>query len=181
MSRPSQVVVLAEDQRHQRLVRRYLSRLGHERHEIRFEPLPSARGCGEQWVRERYAQAVRAYRERSQRAKTALIVAIDADTGEVSRRVSQLREALDQRGLAARTDVEVIVHLIPKRNVETWILCLNDRSVDEITDYSGEGGIDGLIPRAAVTFFEWSRPNAAPPTHCVDSLLAAIPEVRRLD
>jgi hypothetical protein len=83
--------------------------------------------------------------------------------------------------LAARTDVEVIVHLIPKRNVETWILCLNDRSVDEITDYSGEGGIDGLIPRAAVTFFEWSRPNATPPTHCVDSLLAAIPEVRRLD
>jgi hypothetical protein len=174
-------VVLAEDQRHQGFVRRYLLRLGHEQHEIRFEPLPSARGCGEQWVRERYAQAVRAYRERSQRAKTALIVAIDADTGEVSRRVRQLREALDQAGLAARADVEVIVHLIPRWNVETWILCLDGQPVDEITDYSGEGGIDGLIPRAAVTFFEWSRPNATPPTHCVDSLLAAIPEVRRLD
>jgi hypothetical protein len=105
-------------------------------------------------VRERYAQAVRAYRERSQRAKTALIVAIDADAGEVSRRVRQLREALERADLAARTDVEVIVHLIPRRNVETWILCLDGQPVDEITDYSGEGGIDGLIPRAAVTFFE---------------------------
>ncbi len=180
MSKPSQVVVLAEDNRHQGLVRRYLYRLGYTRHDIQMEDLPSGRRCGEQWVRERYAQAVRAYRGRSQRAKTALIIAIDADTGEVGRRVCQLREALDQKGLAARTDGEVIVHLIPKRNVETWILCLNDRPVDEITDYSGEGGIDGLIPPAAVTFFEWSRPNVVPPAHCVPSLLEAIPEVRRL-
>jgi len=180
VSKPSQVVVLAEDQRHVRMVRHYLYRLGHTRHDIRVEDLPSGRGCGEQWVRDRYAKAVRTYRGRSGRAKTALIVAIDADMGDVGRRVRQLREALEQRGLAARTDVEVIVHLIPKRNVETWILCLNDRPVDEISDYSGEAGVDGLIPRAAVTFFEWSRPNTTPPAHCVPSLLEAIPEIRRL-
>lgn len=180
MSKPSLVVVLAEDERHERLVRRYLYRLGHSRHDIRVEDLPSGRGCGEQWVRERYARAVKACRGRSVRAETALIVAIDADQGPVGRRLRQLREALEQAGLAARAEGETIVHLIPKRSVETWVLCLSGRDVDEDTDYSQEGDVDGLIPAAAVTFFEWSRVNAPPPAHCVPSLLSAIPEVRRL-
>jgi hypothetical protein len=71
--------------------------------------------------------------------------------------------------------------LIPKRNVETWVLCLGGRQVDENTDYSREGGIDELIKPAAITFFSWSRPNVTPPACCVPSLLAAIPEVRRLE
>lgn len=52
MSRASQVIVLAEDAMHQRFVLRYLERLGHSNHDVRFEPLPAGRGCGEQWVRE---------------------------------------------------------------------------------------------------------------------------------
>ena len=181
MSRPSQVIILAEDERHERLVRRYLYRLGHSRHDIRVEALPSGRGCGEQWVRERYAGVVKTYRGRSVRAGTSLIAAIDADTGDLDRRLRQFREALDLAGLAARTGGEAIVHLIPKRSVETWVLCLNGRPVDEDTDYSREGDVDRLIPAAAVTFFEWSRVNATPPAHCLPSLLAAIPEVRRLE
>ena len=181
MSKPSLVIVLAEDERHQRLVRQYLYQLGRSRHDIRFEPLPNGRGCGEQWVHERYPKAVLSYRGRSARAGTALIVAIDADTGDVEQRFRQLRKALDQEGIGARAEGEAIVHLIPKRNVETWILCLSGRQVDEDTDYSREGGIDELIKPAAMAFFDWSRPNAAPPGHCVPSLLAAIPEVRRLE
>ena len=30
----------------------------------------------------------------------------------------------------------MVAVLIPKRNVETWILCLTRESVDEVTDYS---------------------------------------------
>lgn len=181
MSKPSLAVVLAEDDRHQRLVRHYLYRLGYQPHDIRFRPLPGGRGCGEQWVREGYAAEVKNYRTRCARAKTALIVAIDADTGDVDRRLRQLREALDHSGADARADGEVIVHLIPKRNVETWILCLSGRQVDEVTDYRHDGDADRLIPTAAVTFFGWSRMNATPPAHCVPSLTAAIIEVRRLE
>ena len=181
MSKPSQVIVLAEDERHQRLVRQYLYQLGRSRHDIRFEPLPNGRGCGEQWVRERYPKAVVSYRGRSARAETALIVAIDADTGDVGQRLRQLQKALDQAGIATRDEAEAIVHLIPKRTVETWVLCLSGRQVDENTDYSREAGIDELIKPAAITFFSWSRPNATPPALCVPSLLAAIPEVRRLE
>ena len=65
MGRASQVIVLAEDQRHQRFVRRYVERLGYTIHDVRFESLPAGRGCGEQWVREHYTAAVKAYRWRS--------------------------------------------------------------------------------------------------------------------
>jgi hypothetical protein len=162
------------------LVRKYLYKLRYRPHDIRFLSVPGGRGSGEQWVRGQYSAEVKEYRRRSARAGTALIVAIDADAGEVERRLRQLREALDQAGLAARTVGEAIVHLIPKRNVETWILCLCGRSVDEITDYSREAYVDGLIAMAALKFFELSRANATPLQECVPSLSAAIPEVRRL-
>lgn len=178
MSRASQVVVLVEDQPQQRFVRRYLYELGYAPHDIRFLPLPSGKGAGEQSVRQRYAPAVQAFRQRQ--AATALVVAIDADTGEVSQRNRQLRTELDQAGLGPRADGEAVAHLIPKRNIETWILCLTGREVDEETDYSRDAGVHELIPAAAAAFREWSRPNAIAPDSCVPSLRAAIPEVRRL-
>lgn len=176
----SQVVVLAEDERHQMLVRRYLYRLGYSVHSLRLVELPSARGSGEQWVRDRYAKEVKAYRARSARALTALVVVIDADTGDVTRRLRQLNESLDNAALAGRMIGETIAHLIPKRSIETWILCLSDLNVDEINDYRDEAGIDERIPPAALKLFAWSRPGATISTHCVPSLLAAIPEVQRL-
>jgi hypothetical protein len=172
MSKPSLVIVLAEDERHQRFVRRYLENLNYPSHRIRNEPLPAGRGAGEQWIRERYAKAVQAYRERAARAQTALVVAIDADTHEVQHRLQQLQTVLDG---------ERIVRLVPRRNIETWILCLTGTAVDEETDYHHYPGIDEQIRPAATEFFQWSRPNAVPPERCVPSLLSAIPEVRRLE
>ena len=131
-------------------------------------------------MRERYARAVQAYRARSVRAETALVVVIDADNGDLDRRLQQLQEGLNQAGVAPRANDERIVHLIPRRNIETWILNLNGRSVDEDTDYRRERDIDKQIATAAATFYEWSRPNANHPEYCVPSLRAAIPEVRRL-
>jgi hypothetical protein len=169
-------MVLVEDQHRQQFVRRYLYKLGYVGRDIRFPPLPSRRSAGEQSVRQRYAPAVQAFRQRH--ANTALVVAIDADIGEVSERVRQLRTELERAGLAARADDEAIAHLIPKR---TWILCLSGQKVDEETDYSRDGGVDELIPAAAAAFREWSRPSGAVPSACVESLWAAIPEDRRLD
>ena len=175
MRRPSQVVVLVEDKRQQGFVRRYLYRLGFSQHDIRFEPLPAGQGSGAQWVLDRYTKAVIAYRSRAARAQTALVIGIDADDGSVARRQQQFHD------LAARTAGERIAQLIPKWSIETWVLCLSGRPVDENQTYRREPGIDEQIPVAASTFFEWSRSNATPPPHCTPSLLAAIPEVRRLE
>ena len=183
MSKPSLVIVLAEDERHQRFVRHFLYQKGLSTHQIRMEPLPSGKGCGEQWVREQYPTAVNAYRERSGggRAKTALVVVIDADTDTVDRRSRQLRESLTQLGLSDRAANEAITHFIPKRNIETWVLFLHCRRVDEDTDYSRDSDVDQLIQPGAVAFFDMSRVSAAPRPNCIASLLAAIPEARRLD
>ena len=175
MSKPSQVIVLTEDRRQQTFVRRYLERANYSYHQIQLEPLPAGRGSGEQWVRQRYAKNVEAYRARAARAATALVVVIDADTRTVSHRIGQLRES------AVRGTDEKISHLIPKRNIETWILCLRGNAVDEETDYHDEQGIEDQIKPAAETFFDWSRPNAGLSAHCVESLRLAIPEIQRLE
>ena len=179
MGKPSSVIVLAEDQCHQRFIWRYLERLNYSRHEVRNEPLPSGRGSGEQWVRNRYADAVKAYRMRSARAQTALIVVIDADAHSVNERCRQLEAALELEEINPRGEQEKISHVIPKRNIETWILCLNGEHVDEECDYKGQVN-DNQIKPAALVLFEWTRPNARVGQNCIDSINRAIPEVQRL-
>lgn len=181
VGKPSRVVILAEDQRQVRFIRAYLKQRNFDNHDIRVEPVSSGRGSGEQWVRERYAEAVKAYRWRSTRAATALVVMIDADVGSVDQRLEQLRQALVEAGSEARSAAEKIAHLVPKRNIETWILCLNGSRVNEDTDCRNLQGIDKQIQNAAILFFDWSRANAQIPQHCVPSLLLAIPESRRLE
>jgi len=169
VSKASQVIVLAEDQRHQRFVRRYLYRLGYKNHDIREEPLPNGRGSGEQWVRDRYTRAVATYRGRH--PQTALVVIIDADTRSVQERLRQLP--------GNRSADESIAILIPKRHIETWILCLNGERVDEETDYHSRQ-VDHLIKYTAATLWSWTRDEAAPPLHCTESLRTAFPELRRI-
>jgi len=180
MSKPCLCIVLAEDQRQVTFVRRFLYRLGYRYHDVRVEALPGSRGCGEQWVRKQYPQSVAALRNRH--AKTALAVMIDADSKTVEERGRQLSSALAEAGIGLRATDEKIAHFIPKRNVETWVLCLIGQRVDEEQDYKREPNIDHeAIRRAAEEFFEWSRLNAAVPGHCIPSLWAAFPEARRLD
>lgn len=188
MSKKSLVAILAEDQRQQRFAYQYLKKLGYVRHEIFLEDLPK-KGSGEQWVRLRYSDNVKAYRTQAASPGSGLVVMIDADTRPVVRRSQQLNAALAQAGSNARRPDEKIAHLIPKRNIETWILCLNalrpdGQNVDEERDYKNHAAartIDELIKPAAETFFESSRNNAEIPQHCVDSLRTAIPEVKRLE
>jgi hypothetical protein len=181
MSRASQVVVLAEDRTHQAFVRAFLHRLGYRVHDIRFLPVPSGRGSGEQYVREHYAEEVKAFRDRDRRARTALIAIVDADLLTVDRRAGELRAALDEAHVDARGQSERVVHLIPRRHVETWVLCLTGSAVDETEDYKRTPGIDERVKGAGGAFFEWSRNNARLPGNCLPSMHAAIPEAQRLD
>ena len=106
---------------------------------------------------------------------------IDAYTGDVSRRIHQLENSLADEHLPPCTSEERIVHLIPKRNIETWILNLNGNPVDEDTDYSRNPGVSGQITNAATKLFEWTRHNAVIPQFCVSSLRTAIMEIKRLE
>lgn len=182
MSKSSRVyvVVVLEDDRHKMLASRYLKKRGVGDREMRIERSPSGKGNAEGWVRKTFVKEVDRYRSRH--AKTALIVVIDADTHTVQDRYRQLDRALEDGG-KQRVDVEheQIARLVPKRNVETWILCLNGHAVDEDADYKKtRDDWNDLIPQAAGTLLEWTRQRPGPANHCIDSLRAGIGELDRL-
>src|SRR5579859_366513 len=133
--RIANIILLVEDLNQENLLRRYLQQLHHENRSMRSQRIPNGLGSGEQFVRERYASEVRAIRSQMNRTKACLIAMIDADSGSVSDRRLQFERALLDAEEPPRTSVEPILNLIPKRNVETWILCLNAELVDEVTDY----------------------------------------------
>ena len=183
MSKSSRVyvIVVLEDARHEMLVRRYLKKCGIGDREMRIERSPSGEGNAEGWVRKTFVKEVNVYRSRY--PKTAFIVVIDADNHTVQERWRQLDRALEDSG-KQRVDVEheQIARLVPKRNVETWILCLNGQAVEEETDYKTKrDDWNELIPPAAETLFDWARQKTGPPNHCIDSLRTGIGELGRLN
>jgi hypothetical protein len=179
--RIANIILLVEDINQENLLRRYLQRLGHENRNMRPLRLPSGQGSGEQFVRERYASEVRAIRAQLTRTSACLIVMIDADTGTIGDRRQQLERALRDADGPARSQTEPILHLIPKRNVETWILCLNGAGVDEVNDYRHDPRVDAQsIKQAAGALYAWTRRNFVVPHSCVPSLHECLPEFHRL-
>jgi hypothetical protein len=181
MSNPSLVIVVAEDQHHRRLISRYLKKCGLKDRAIRIPPSPAGRGSAENWVRREFVKDTEAYRIRQARARTALIVMIDADALTVQDRFNQLDQALQESGKQTVGGTEQIARLVPKRNVETWILCLNGQPVDEDNNYkTGRNNWSELIPPAAQTLRQWTRSTTEPPDHCVRSLRTGVQELKRL-
>jgi hypothetical protein len=178
--KPSQVILLLEDSRHKQFIYRYLRRLGFEGHEMRIEKSPSGEGSAEQWVRERFAVEVDACRSRQ--AETRLIVLIDADTRTVQERIAELDTALREAGAPLiPVDTNQIARLVPKRNIETWILCLSGEQVDEDADYKRtRDNWTELVRTGVGTLYAWTRPRATVPSSCVESLQIGIRELQKL-
>ncbi len=174
------LIVLAEDLNQANFARRFLERKGHHWRTIRFRPLPQGRGAAEQYVREKYADEVSEYRRRSSYQSAVLVVLVDAHVKTVVERESKLNAALKNAGEEPREDREAIALLIPKRHIETWILCLLGERVNEFTDYKSRKDIQQKIKPAAQTFYEWSQLNYPVPDHCVESLHRGLSEVQRI-
>ena len=181
MSKPSRVIVVLEDDHHEKLLYRYLIECGWKRRQIYIPPPPSGQGSAEGWVRREFVKETNAYRNRQARAQTGLIVMIDADKYTVRERWNQLDQALQDSGEKTVGKRERIARLVPKRNVETWILCLNEQTVNEDDDYtSTRSSWNELIDRGAETLCQWTRSTTEPPNHCVSSLRIGVRELRRL-
>lgn len=179
--RIANIILLIEDVNQENLLRRYLQRLGHDNRSMRPLRLPSGQGSGEQFVRERYASEVRAIRVQLNRTKACLIAMVDADAGSIDDRRQQFERALRDAGEPNRKALEPILNLIPKRNVETWILSLNSISVDEASNYRHDSRVNAhSIKQAASTLFSWTRPNFVLPHICAPSLQACQLEFRRV-
>lgn len=172
MSRASQVVILCEDKLHEVFIRRFLKQYGYAHRDFRVPSYPAGRGSGESFVRRTYADEIRAYRSRSAKAKTFLIVMIDADARPVADREAQLGRACQEAGAQPRQGAERVVHAIPKWAVNTWLAYLDGQSVDEATDYKAhgyafrkcEGAVAGLVRQLHRMCEDGDVPAEAPPS-----------------
>lgn len=185
MAQPSLVILLVEDNVQERLIYRYLLKCGLKRHQISIEKSTVGKGSAERWVRDRFPAELRACRSRQ--AETRLIAVIDADTLTVEERKRQLDTALRQAETPLLTAQESsqVARLVPKRNIETWILCLNGEEVTEDDDYkkhhkNTRDDWSEQISPAANALYELTRRNTQRPQNCVDSLADGIEELRNL-
>ena len=126
------IVLLCEDSQTDSFVRRFLKRRRFRNREITTLPLPDGNRSGEQWVRERYPQALRAIRGRQ---GAYLIVVTDADAQSTAARRVQLDAECRQKNVPVRTDADPVVMAVPRRNIETWLAYLDGNQVDEAEIY----------------------------------------------
>ncbi len=130
-----QVVILCEDIMQYHFARKYLQCRGFKR----FSPkiCPKGRRSGEQYVREHYAQEVKAYRSKVNYLKTALVVIIDADKNQIEARINALEQSQQMIELHqdSRLDSERIAICVPARNIETWIHYLAGNDYNEEESY----------------------------------------------
>ena len=188
MSSPSRVFGLVEDRRQEGFLLRFLVLRGFRRDEVVIDVSPSGRGSAEQWVRKSFARQAAKCRGRNARAATGMIVMVDADTHSVQQLLNALDEALIRDNQPPIDETrDRIARLIPKRNVETWILFLSSRGnhrpkIDEEHDYKQTRDADewsNMIPIASETLVEWTHQPANIPENTIDSLRHAIREIPR--
>ncbi len=161
------IVLLCEDSQQEAFTRRFLKGMGWNTREIRVEKSPSALGSAEQWVREKFPHELMAYRQRRQRAASAFIAMIDADTNGVQDRINQFEGACSSMQIAFRTAGEAVAIAVPKRNIETWIHFLSGESVNEedvYTKLNRERGckpaVDHLVELCKTTGLTADAPQA---------------------
>lgn len=132
--RRAQLVLVCEDRQHEAFIRRFLESSGSSTRRLRVEMNPKGRGSGEQWVRKTYATEVKRLRAKPHLFAQGLIVAIDQDRPENDRE-AQLQEELRINNLSERMGGESIAHVIPARNIETWLAYLAGSDVNETIAY----------------------------------------------
>lgn len=166
-ARRVKIVLLCEDSQHEAFVRRFLKGMGWNVREIRVEKSPSAGGSAEQWVRENFPRELKLYRQRRQRAASALIAVIDADNQEVQERINEFERVCNSQQVSFRTDGEEVVIVVPKRNIETWIHFLDGNKVNERTVYPKldrergcKSAVDNLVKLCKTTGLGRDAPQA---------------------
>ena len=135
--RHADIIVLCEDRAHANFVRHHLKKRGFNHRQLRFISAPPGSGSGAQFVLQRYATEVRAYRSQANYLSLALLTVIDADTQEVQQIHRRLEVQLQNANIENRKANECIALLVPKRNIETWVVYLQGIPVDEESDYKG--------------------------------------------
>jgi hypothetical protein len=172
VSQAAEIILLAEDVRQRKIIHRYLTKKrGYSHRCIRTINPEVLRGetAGLTFVRANYAEQVAALRTFRVHRSTVLVVVADADNETVEERIRDLDHRLVGANLSTRAREELIVLIVPRRNVETWMYFLAGNSVDETTEYKAQCSNldDGEFARR---FADFAYPPRNRLPDCPDSL-----------
>jgi hypothetical protein len=174
------VTILVEDQSLERFMREVLLNLGFSRHELRFEPLPVGKGSAKDWIDSQYPSLVELLRSKNFQQNLAVVIGTDADELTVDQRSQRLTKSLAKSGLPPRSDEEKIVHIIPKWNIETWLLYFADDQRDEVANYKNDLKKPDFPVAANAFVVEWRAFQKDVLIETQPSLKIAYAEVSRL-
>jgi hypothetical protein len=179
--RDAQVVVLAEDKQQRAFVSRLLRGLGYHPRRVRLLAPAADKSGGATFVLQRYAVEVAALRRKATFQKSLrLLVIIDADQGDVDKRLNELDARLEAADQPKRGDDEGIAILVPNRNIETWIRWLRGEPVDDSTQYPKHRKREKECADAVRRLLELIQGGKRFPEDCPPSLIAATEELERL-
>jgi hypothetical protein len=130
-----EVVILCEDLQQEVFIRRFLQRRRPERGQFRPLISPAGRGSGEQWVRDRFPQELKAHRSQRARRNNWLVVATDADARTVQERLQSFVKVCQDADVPFREENEKVVFIVPRRKIETWFAYLRGETVNESDTY----------------------------------------------
>lgn len=133
MNRCVQMILLCEDRQHETFARRFLEKSGWPTRRLRVVIAPRGRGSAEQFVRERFAIELAAYRSNRNRVAQGLIVVCDGDRLGVGGRIDDFADTCRAHGVAPRKADDRVALFVPTWNVETWLAYLSGSTVDEAT------------------------------------------------
>ncbi len=136
MNRRVQMILLCEDRQHETFARRFLHKSGWPARRLRVVIAPRGRGSAEQFVRERFAIELAAYRSNRNRVGQGLVVVCDGDRRGVIGRTDDFAEGCRAQSIQPRDDDDRVAFMIPTWNIETRLAYLDGSSVVETkTDY----------------------------------------------
>jgi hypothetical protein len=120
------------------------------------------------------------HRAKAKFQNIALLVGTDADEQTVQYRYGRLAQALQHTDLEPRGANERIVLWVPRWNIETWIVHLLGRGVNEDTDYKYQVETDDFEPATNEYVRQY---RAFDPATCaaLPSLKNSFAETKRLE
>jgi hypothetical protein len=154
--------------------------LSRTRRVVRRSNYPKGRrGAGEKHVRDAYAKELQAYRKNPQ--GRMLVAVIDADSGTVDAHHRELDYEARQDSIGGpRKMGEAVIHVVPKRSIETWIAYFSGEQADEERTFRDKyRGKRDKIRDAAKKLAHCCKADQACDSQAPDSLQQALKEFQR--
>ena len=134
MSGPAQIVILGEDAAHVgSLYRAMVDHFGIPSGKVRKLPVGNGRGDAKRHVLRQVPGQIALLRRGPRSA--ALVIAVDGDGADETRRIREVSDALRADGMNAINADDRVVIVVPCRNAETWLRFVQCTTVDEETNY----------------------------------------------